>query len=116
MQLLWMGPQVPSGPQALVTMPVLFTEHGACATWPALVTFQAIAEESSGQIVSPSEGGYQRGLSSRSLAQSPSLGGNPCRLWSLALVPVQGNVRRSSQGKQVRERPASWTSSPTYPG
>lgn len=55
MQLLWGGPQTPSGPQALFTMPVLFTGQGACATWPALVTFQATTEESSGQVVSPSE-------------------------------------------------------------
>lgn len=55
MQPLWMGPQTPSGPQALFTMPVLFPGHGACATWPALVTFQATAEASSGQVASPSE-------------------------------------------------------------
>lgn len=55
MQLLWMGPQVPSGPHVLFTMPILFTGQGACATWPALVTFQATAEASSGQTVSPSE-------------------------------------------------------------
>lgn len=70
MQLLWTGPQVPSGPQVLFTIPVLFTGHGACATWPALVTFQAIAEGSSGQVVSPSEEGYQGGLSNHSLAQA----------------------------------------------
>lgn len=54
-QLLWMGPQAPSGPQVLFTTPVLFTGQGACAIWPALVTFQAMTAESSGQVVSPSE-------------------------------------------------------------
>lgn len=54
-QLLWMGPQTPSDPQVLFTMPVLFTGQGACATWPALVTFQAKTVESLGQVVSPSE-------------------------------------------------------------
>lgn len=51
MQLLWVGPQAPLGPQVLFAMPILFMGHGACATWPALVTFQAIREESSGQVV-----------------------------------------------------------------
>lgn len=51
-QLLWVGPQAPLGPQVLFAMPILFMGHGACATWPALVTFQAIREESSGQVVS----------------------------------------------------------------
>lgn len=54
-QLLWMGPQTPSGPQGLFTVPVLFPGHWACTTWPALVTFQVTVEESSGQVVSPSE-------------------------------------------------------------
>lgn len=59
-QLFWMGPQMPSDPQSLFTTPLLFTGHGACATKPALVTFQATTEKSSGQVVSPSEQGSVR--------------------------------------------------------
>lgn len=68
--------------------------HGACATWPALVTFQATVEESSGQVVSPSENDI-RGLSSAS-AQAFSLSRNSCRLWSLVVLSSsvpQGNFQ-----------------------
>lgn len=54
-QLSWTGPQMPLDPQSLFTTPVLFIGHGACAMKPALVTFQATTEKSSGQVVSPSE-------------------------------------------------------------
>lgn len=54
-QLLWTGPQTPSAAQNLLTMPLLLSGHGACATWPALVTFQVSTEVSSGQVMSPSE-------------------------------------------------------------
>lgn len=84
-QLLWMGPQTPSGPQGLFTVPVLSPGHGACATWPALVTFQATVEESSGQVVSPSENDIREGLAAHS-SPSLSLSRNPCRLWSLVVL------------------------------
>lgn len=110
MQLLWMGPQTPSGPQVLFTRPVLFTGQGACATWPALVTFQATTAESSGQVVSPSEEGYQGELSNRSLAP-----GSP---WAETHAG-SGTRPREAKGPlpgQAGERSASWTLSPTYPG
>lgn len=91
MQLLWTGPQVPSGPHILFTMPVLSTGHGAWATWPALVTFQATVEESSGQVVSPSGEQYQAGLSNHSLA-------------------------RAFPWAEPRAGSAAWPSSSTYPG
>jgi hypothetical protein len=56
-QSFWTGPQTPLGPQGLFITPFLFLGHGAWATWPALVTFQALTEKSSGQVVSPSEEG-----------------------------------------------------------
>ena len=104
-QLLWMGPQTPSGPQGLFTMPVLSPEHEACATWPALVTFQATVEESSGQVVSPSKNDIREGLAAHS-SLSFSLRRNPCRLWSLVVLPSSGRHPGGAPRVAVRGRPA----------
>lgn len=95
MQLLWMGPQPPSGLQGLFTMPLLFPGHGACATWPALVTFQAIVEESSGRLLSPSENDTREGSATQS-SPSLSLGRNPCSVWGLALLPSTGRHQEAA--------------------
>ena len=89
------GPPDPLRPTGPITMPLLFPGHGAWATWPALVTFQATAEESSGQVVSPSENDTREGSATQS-SPNLSLGRNPCSVWGLALLPSAGGHQEAA--------------------
>ena len=92
MQLLRTGSHAPSGPQVRSTKPVLFAGHGACATWPALVTFEVTAEESSGLVVSPSEEGHQRGLAT-TVQPQPFPGQKPVQALETGCgAPAQGDI------------------------
>lgn len=116
-QLFWMGPQMPSDPQSLFTTPLLFTGHGACATKPALVTFQATTEKSSGQVVSPSEQGSvrpQQPQYSQSLCSDQNLcGPRYLTQWPQGKEQQRKRPRvpRTSHLEVSRRDPG-----PTYPG
>lgn len=117
-QLFWTGPQMPSDAQSLFIMPLLFRGHGACATKPALVTFQATTSKSSGQVVSPSEDGSVR-------SQWPRQSQSFCFSQKPRQALISDDSVTQGRGTTKRRCPVLMTSNlqvslldprPTYPG